>query len=141
MSQGSSVTVLGVEVDEVGAGIVQVLLAQPLRPLIPYVLDPELDTAVRPIGTPNLGMVDAVRLDDRRATVVVGDIDSRVPNRVDDASCSINDLIADEQAWPSHGTFVGHVDEVTDDLLATGMITGREQGAIVSAAARSDIGD
>ena len=52
----------GVEVDAVGAGIVQVLLAQPLRPLLPYVLDPELDTAVRPIGTPNLGMV-AMRCD------------------------------------------------------------------------------
>jgi hypothetical protein len=31
-------------------------------------------------------MVDAVRLDDRRPTVVVGEIDSRVPNRVDDDS-------------------------------------------------------
>jgi hypothetical protein len=129
----------GVEVEDVGAGIVQVLLAQPLRPMLPYVFDPELDTAVRPIGTPNLGMVDAVRLDDRRTTVVVGDVNSRVPNRVDDVSCSLNDLIADEQDWPSHGTFVSHVDEVTDELLATGMITGREQGAIVSAAARSDV--
>jgi hypothetical protein len=131
----------GVEVDEVGAGIVQVLLAQPLRPLLPYVLDPELDTAVRPIGTPNLGMVDAVRLDDRRATVVVGEIDSGVPNRVDDDSCSINDLIADEQVWPNRGAFTSHVAKVTNELRAGGMITGRERGAIMSAAARSRVSD
>jgi hypothetical protein len=130
----------GVEVEDVGAGIVQVLLAQPLRPLIPYVLDPELDTAVRPIGTPNLGMVDAVRLDDRRARVVVGQIDSGVPNRVDDASCSINDLIADEQDWPSRGAFTTHVAGVTSELRAAGMISGSERSAIVSAANRSGIG-
>ena len=130
----------GVEVDAIGAGIQQVRLAQPLRPLIPYVLDPELDTAVRPIGTPNLGMVDAVRLDDRRSTVVVGDVDSRVPNRVDDGACSINDLIADEQAWPDHGSFVSHVSRVTNALAKDRMISGREKGAIQSAAARSDIG-
>jgi hypothetical protein len=110
----------GVEVEEVGAGIVQVLLAQPLRPLLPYVLDPKLDTEVRPIGTPNLGMVDAVRLDDDRQTVIVGDVDSGVPNRVDDVSCSLNDRIADEQAWPNHGRFMQHVNNVVRDLRATG---------------------
>ncbi|MPZ60826.1 MAG: hypothetical protein GEU93_05925 [Propionibacteriales bacterium] len=129
----------GVEVEDVGAGIVQVPLAQPLRPLLPYVLDPELDTAVRPIGTPNLGMVDAVRLDDRRATVVVGDVDSGVPNRVDDVNCSINDLIADEQAWPAHGRFLMHVDGVVRELVADGLIDRREAAAIRRAAAESDV--
>jgi X-Pro dipeptidyl-peptidase len=64
-----------------------------------------------------------------------------VPNRVDDASCSINDLIADEQDWPSHGSFVSHVTRVGNELRASGTISGRERGAIVSAAARSDIPD
>lgn len=130
----------GVEVEEVGAGIVQVKLAQPLRPLLPYVLDPELDTDVRPIGTPNLGMVDATRLDDTRSTVVVGDVDSGVPNRMDDVSCSINDLIADEQAWPSHGQFVRHVNSVARELVDSGLVSRQEAAEIRSAAARSDVG-
>lgn len=64
------------EVETVGSGIKHVLLAQPFRPMLPNLFDPGLDTAVRPIGTPNPRMVDdAVRLGDRRATVVVGDND------------------------------------------------------------------
>lgn len=130
----------GVEGEVVGAGIVQVKLAQPLRPLLPYVLDPELDTAVRPIGTPNLGMVDAVRLNDTRDTVIVGDLDTGVPNRVDDVRCSINDLLADEQTWPDHGQFVRHVGSVTRELRASGLIDHQEAAAIRRAAAQSDIG-
>ena len=124
----------------VGSGIMQVLLAQPLRPLLPYVLDPELDTAVRPIGTPNLGMVDAVRLDDRRATVVVGDNDTGVPNRVDDVSCSINDLIADEQDWRNRSGFMKHVNEMVRARKRKGLLNKREAAAIRRAAARSDVG-
>jgi Zinc carboxypeptidase len=131
----------GVEVESVGYGIKQVLLAQPFRPMLPYLFDPELDTAVRPIGTPNLGMVDdARRLDDRRATVIVGDNDSGVPNRVDDISCSINDLIADEQTWPNHGRFVQHVNRVVRDRQHEGLLDNREAAAIRRTAAQSDIG-
>lgn len=130
----------GVETEEIGAGIVQVPLAQPYRPLIPYMLDPELDTAVRPIGTPNLGMVDATRLDDDRATVVVGDVDTGVPNRVDDVACSINDLIADEQDWPSRGRFLQHVTTVLRDLYDDGLVSNRERGQITRAAAHADVG-
>ena len=124
----------GVEVGQVGAGIVQVKLAQPLRPLLPYLLDPELETDARPGGTPNIGMTDAVRLDDRRGTVFVGGANSGVPNRVDAGSCSINDLIADEQNWPSHGQFRAHVVAVVDQLEAAGMISRAERNAIVAAA-------
>jgi hypothetical protein len=130
----------GITVEEVGAGIVQVPLGQPLRAVIPYLLDPQLVTASRS-STPNLGMVDdAVRLDDDRATVVVGDVDSAVPNRVDEVSCSINDLIADEQVWPTHGRFVQHVVRVARDLVDERLIDRREAAAIRRAAARSDIG-
>ena len=55
-----------------------------------------------------------------------------VPNRVDDVSCSINDLIADEQSWASHGRFMNHVNNVVRDLRADGMIDGREGGAITT---------
>ena len=71
---------------------------------------------------------------------MVGDVDSGVPNRVDDVSCSLNDRIADKQAWPNHGRFMQHVNNVVRDLRADGMIDNREGGAIRSAAARSDVG-
>ena len=130
----------GIEVEDVGAGIVQVPLGQPLRAVIPYLLDPQLVTAARS-STPNLGMVDdAVRLDDDRATVVVGDVDSGVPNRVDDVSCSINDLIADEQVWPTHGRFLQHVDRVVRDRVAEGLLDGPEAAAVRKAAADSGVG-
>ena len=130
----------GVEVGQVGTGIVQVKLAQPLRPLLPYLLDPELETPNRPAGLPNLSMTKAVRLDDRRATVVVGESDTGIANRVDAARCSINDLIADEQTWPSHGEFLLHVARVADQLEAAGTITGAERDRIVSAAGVSAVG-
>ena len=130
----------GVEVGQVGAGIVQVKLAQPLRPLLPYLLDPQLETPNRPAGLPNLSMTKAVRLDDRRATVVVGDTDTGVANRVDAARCSINDLIADEQTWPSHGEFLLHVARVADELESAGTITGQERDRLVSAAGVSAVG-
>jgi hypothetical protein len=120
----------GIEVEEIGSGIVQALLAQPLRPLIPYLLDPELETPVRPEGTPNISMVKAERLDDDRTTVVIDGVDSGVPNRVDDRGCTINDLIADEQEWPVHGRFVRHVVEVTSALQADGLLSAREAATI-----------
>ena len=133
---GERLAAHGVEVEEVGYGIVDVPLAQPYRPLIPYMLDPELDTAVRPIGTPNLGMVDATRLDDRQPTVVVGGVDTGVANRVDDLGCSLNDTIADEQDWPTRGRFIQHVSGEARDAYAEGLIDNRERAAIVHAAAR-----
>ena len=68
----------------------------------PYMLDPDLESPVRVEGLPNLSMVEGVRLDDRGPRVVIGSIDSRVRNRVDDTGCSVDDLIADEADWPSH---------------------------------------
>src|SRR5690606_8947941 len=84
----------GVAVEEVGNGIVDVRMAQPLRPMIPLLFDPDLDTAVRPEGTPNISMVVGERLDDDRATVFIRGDNTRIPNRVTAEGCSINDLIA-----------------------------------------------
>lgn len=130
----------GVVVEEVGSGIVQVRVAQPLRPLIPFMLDPELDTPVRPEGLPNIGMVDATRLDDDRATVIINGVDSGVPNRVGHDGCSIGDLIADEQDWPNHGQFVRHVTSALRDLRAEGLLSAREAAAIMRAGASCDSG-
>ncbi|MFB6392383.1 Xaa-Pro dipeptidyl-peptidase [Polymorphospora lycopeni] len=76
---------------------------------------------------------------DTRATVVIGGVDSGVPNRPLAGSCTINDHILDGEQWPNHGQFVRHVTEVASDLVAAGKIEPRERGAIVSAAARSRI--
>ncbi len=121
----------GVAVEEVGSGIVQVLLAQPLRAMIPYLLDPELDTPVRPEGTPNISMVEAERLDDNRATVIIDGIDSGVPNRVDGRGCSVNDLIADEQQWPARKWFVRHVAEMIGGLEADGLLSAQEAATVL----------
>jgi Zinc carboxypeptidase len=130
----------GIEVEQIGAGMVDVLLGQRLRAAIPYILDPDLESPVRPLGTPNIGMVEAVRLADRGPTVVIGATSSGVPNRVDDVSCSIDDRIADEQPWPSKGAFQSHVTGVVEELRNDGLISGKEGGAITSAAARSAVG-
>lgn len=124
----------GVEVEELGLGIVRVRLAQPLRPLIPFMLDPDLATPVRPQGLPNIGMVDGARLNDRRPTVVIHGTDTKVPNRVGQDGCSIGDLIADEQQWSNHGRFVRHVTETVNDLRDEGRVTPREAAELIRTA-------
>lgn len=137
---GERLAAHGIETKEIGAGIVDVVLSQRMRAVIPYLLDPELDTDIRRVGTPNLGMVDGTRLDDRRSHVIVAEVDSGVPNRLDQSGCSINDLIADEQTWPSLGQFVRHVDSVVRDLVADGLIDNRQAAKIRRAASESGVG-
>jgi X-Pro dipeptidyl-peptidase len=77
---------------------------------------------------------------DPRETVVIGGVDSRVPNYSLAGICTVNHYILDEEEWRTHGEFMTHVNEVADQLVAAAVITGKERGAIVSAAARSRIG-
>jgi X-Pro dipeptidyl-peptidase len=77
---------------------------------------------------------------DARATVIVGDVDSGVPNHTVAGGCTINDHVLDDQEWGNHGQFVVHVEEVADLLTTAGLINARERAALVSAAARSDVG-
>lgn len=76
---------------------------------------------------------------DPRETVVIGGVDSRVPNYSLAGICTVNHHILDEEGR-THGEFMTHVNEVADQLVAAAVITGKERGAIVSAAARSRIG-
>lgn len=46
---------------------------------------------------------------DERETVVIGGLDSGVPNHVLENGCTINDLVLDDQPWDSVGDFVRHV--------------------------------
>jgi glucose/arabinose dehydrogenase/regulation of enolase protein 1 (concanavalin A-like superfamily)/plastocyanin len=77
---------------------------------------------------------------DPRETVVVGEVNSGVPNYALEDGCTINDLILDEEDWSNKGEFMRHVRDVTDDLLADGVISKQERTAITRAAAQSDVG-
>ncbi|MFI2369310.1 OmpL47-type beta-barrel domain-containing protein [Streptomyces sp. NPDC018833] len=77
---------------------------------------------------------------DERLTVIVGTVDSGVPNRMTGGRCTINELIEDEKDWSSHALFLKHVDGVIDRLLADGVIDEREHRKIYRAAKESDIG-
>ncbi|MFI7292869.1 OmpL47-type beta-barrel domain-containing protein [Streptomyces sp. NPDC050121] len=77
---------------------------------------------------------------DERLTVIVGTVDSGVPNRLTDSRCRINELIEDEKEWTSHALFLKHVKTVLDKLFADGVVDGREYDAIQQAARESGIG-
>jgi hypothetical protein len=83
---------------------------------------------------------DACPGSDLRATVIVGTVDSGVPNYDRGDGCTINDLIEDDRDWPSKGRFLQHVRAVTNELRDDGVITRQEQNAILAAAGSSDIG-
>ncbi|GGZ38628.1 OmpL47-type beta-barrel domain-containing protein [Streptomyces poonensis] len=77
---------------------------------------------------------------DERLTVIVGTVDSGVPNRLTNNRCRINELIEDEKEWTSQQLFLKHVREVTEKLLKEGVIDQRELEAIRKAARQSGIG-
>ncbi|MFI8006309.1 OmpL47-type beta-barrel domain-containing protein [Streptomyces sp. NPDC086010] len=77
---------------------------------------------------------------DERLTVIVGTVDSGVPNRLTGNRCTINELIEDEKDWSSHALFLKHVDKVLDKLLTAGVVDTREHKKIYKAAKQSGIG-
>ncbi|MEV0557128.1 MULTISPECIES: OmpL47-type beta-barrel domain-containing protein [Streptomyces] len=77
---------------------------------------------------------------DERLTVIVGTIDSGVPNRITNSRCRINELIEDEKEWTSHALFLKHVTTVLDALLKDGVVVQREYRLINKAAKQSGIG-
>jgi hypothetical protein len=75
---------------------------------------------------------------DRRATIVIGGIDTGVENRLFATGCTSSDLLAQLAAAASnHGGFVSAVAQLTDEWVADGSISGQQKGAIQSAAARN----
>ncbi|GAA0460371.1 hypothetical protein Ade02nite_14640 [Paractinoplanes deccanensis] len=83
---------------------------------------------------------DGCPVSDTRPTVVIDGEDTGVPNKDTGNGCTINDLVAEHGDYPDHAAFVRHVETVTAALVTGGTLTKRQQGAIVRAAARSDIG-
>ncbi|MER6497337.1 MULTISPECIES: OmpL47-type beta-barrel domain-containing protein [Streptomyces] len=77
---------------------------------------------------------------DERLTVIVGAVDSGVPNRITNSRCRINELIEDEKEWTSNALFLKHVKTVLDRLFREGVLDAREYDAIEAAARESGIG-
>ncbi|WP_230423952.1 OmpL47-type beta-barrel domain-containing protein [Streptomyces radicis] len=77
---------------------------------------------------------------DDRPLVVLGDTVTQVPNRTDPEGCTVNEVIEDERAWSSNGSFLSHVDEVTDVLVFQGVIDRGNKAEILEAAEVSGVG-
>lgn len=78
---------------------------------------------------------------DQRGTVVLGEEDSGVPNRIAWGRTSVNDAIEDDLDWHSRDAFLWHVEEVSTRLVQQGTLNRRERLRILVAARRSHIGD
>lgn len=75
---------------------------------------------------------------DTSPTIIIGGIDTGVPNQLFANGCTMADLINDLAAnATNHGDFVSRVANLTNQWAASGLITGRQKGAIQSAAART----
>jgi len=81
--------------------------------------------------------VDCDASSDLRPTIVIGGIDTGVPNTFFPNGCTSADLIAGLKAGASnHGGFVSGVARLTDQWVASGLITSAQKDAIQSAAAK-----
>lgn len=78
---------------------------------------------------------------DERPTVIIGEEDSGVPNRIAWGQTSINDAIEDDLDWKSRDAFLRHVEDVVGSLVQEGTLSRRERLQILVAARRSRIGD
>ncbi|WP_329109495.1 DUF1080 domain-containing protein [Micromonospora sp. NBC_01699] len=80
------------------------------------------------------------RVTDTRPTVWLGTLNSTVANRVVEGACSINDLISDERAWPTHAEFVDHVRAIAEHLHHRGKILLKEHNQLIRTASASGVG-
>ncbi|OLF05587.1 hypothetical protein BLA60_35510 [Actinophytocola xinjiangensis] len=77
---------------------------------------------------------------DTRDTVWIGSENTYVPNKDTGDGCTISDLIAQDDDYPTHTAFVRHVRQVTNGLVTEGLLTSTQRDIIVRAATRSDVG-
>jgi hypothetical protein len=74
---------------------------------------------------------------DRRPTIVIGGIDTGVPNVLFTGGCTSSDLIAQVGATATnHGDFVSGIAHLTNGWVTDGIVSGKQKGAIQSAAAK-----
>jgi len=78
---------------------------------------------------------------DLSATVAINGCNTGVTNQFVRAGVTMNDLIgAAAAAAANHGDFVGAVTQMANVWKDTGLISGREKGAITSCVAQTDVG-
>jgi hypothetical protein len=77
---------------------------------------------------------------DARPTVVLLDADTGITNTALTGGCTLNDVVDDERAWDDHGSFVAHVEQVTNELVRAGDLDRSDAARLTSAAARSEVG-
>ncbi len=83
---------------------------------------------------------DACPESDLSETIVINDCDSGVANMLFEDGCTMADLIAEcADGAANHGDFTSCVAQLTNEWKQSGLITGAEQGALQSCAARSGI--
>jgi PA domain len=75
---------------------------------------------------------------DTRPTIILGGNDTGAPNVLFANGCTMADLIAQLYATNTnnHGDFVSAIANLTNQWVANGLITGKQKGAIQSAAAK-----
>ena len=86
------------------------------------------------------GDTDPGECPDTRETVIIDGVDTGVANADLGDGCTINDRIDEGSDYASHGAFVRHVGAIVQPLADDGVITPRDAGAILRAAADSEIG-
>ena len=86
------------------------------------------------------GDTDPGECPDTRETVIIDGLDTGVTNADLGDGCTINDRIDEDGDYQSQGAFVRHVGAIVQPLADDGVITPREAGAILRAAADSEIG-
>ena len=75
---------------------------------------------------------------DTAATIIIGGIDTGVPNHLFANGCTMSDLLTDlKEGAATHGAYVSAVAHLTNQWNADGLISGAQKGAIQSAAARN----
>ncbi|TDD66421.1 Xaa-Pro dipeptidyl-peptidase, partial [Jiangella aurantiaca] len=93
----------------------------------------ELPVVGGPLALPICGA------EDTRTTVVIDGVDTGVPNAGLAGTCTVNDHVLDEEGWPNLGAFVRHTTDLADRLADAGLITERQRGALIRAAAQADV--
>jgi hypothetical protein len=75
---------------------------------------------------------------DTRQSIIIGAINTNVPNTLFENGCTISDKLNEIAAAANrnHGQYVSAVASYTNGLAASGVITGKQKGAIQSAAAK-----
>ncbi len=87
-----------------------------------------------------LDVNDAIPQGSLLSTVILGGVNSGVPNYVFADGTSFNDLITQAAASAtSQGQFLSAVSNLTNQWKKAGLITGAQKGAITSSAARSRV--